>query len=138
MFGETSAINWQVSRVVSTTSDLQMRVNSGQVQLLGVFGEARPPGLVLDSLGINGARLATLLSWDADDWSAHLRARQPDLVVLAYGTNEAGDGTNVKEYYAGYASIVDRIHSVRAACLLVGPTDRQDRAGRSLQRVEEL
>lgn len=133
-----TASRWQISDIVATQPELRIKVVSGHVQLLGLFGEASPPGVVLDSLGINGARLATLLAWDEADWEAHLRARRPDLVVLAYGTNEAGDRTDVNDYYPHYERVVEHIRAAGAVCLLVGPTDRQNDAGVSLERVEEL
>lgn len=129
---------WRVATATSADGFFRLEVAAGEVGLLGVFAETSPPGLVLDALGINGARLSTWLAWDEQDWGAHLRARDPDLVVVAYGTNEAGDRSDVNRYYDGYERVVDHIRSTRAVCLLIGPTDRQDKTGQSLPRVGEL
>lgn len=61
---------------------------SGRPQLFGVVVEGDKPGLVLDTVGLNGARLATFLAWEPDAWSAELARRKPELVVIAFGTNE--------------------------------------------------
>src|SRR5690606_10013694 len=106
--------------------------------LLGVFVEAEQPGIVLDAFGINGARLRTLLAWDGIQWTAHLAQRSASLVVLSYGTNEVGDATKIEDYRADYAEVVARTRHAGAACLLIGPTDRQDKAGATLERAGQL
>lgn len=95
-------------------------------ELFGVIVEARAPGLVMDTLGINGARAATPLAWNTDAWVEEVRAREPDLVVLAYGTNEVGDTAPMSEYRGHYLALLDRIESAapNADCLIIGPTDR--------------
>ncbi|PHA05301.1 hypothetical protein COE65_26830, partial [Bacillus sp. AFS051223] len=47
-------------------------------------------GVIYSALGINGARLDVLDKWQAD-WPDTLKALRPDMVILAYGTNEAFD-----------------------------------------------
>jgi lysophospholipase L1-like esterase len=57
----------------------------------------------------------------------------PALIVLAYGTNEAGDHTWSEEGYAAmFKSLIARCHRLapKAAILVIGPPDRALRAGR--------
>jgi lysophospholipase L1-like esterase len=117
----------------------------GEVGLLGVVAESGEPGVVLDTLGINGAQAATLLLWDPALWAELLRRRDPDLVVLAYGTNEAGDWTaSLAQYRLTLAQLLRQLRAIvpRASCLLVAPGDRAapDRRGgyRTLPRILEL
>ena len=49
------------------------------------------PGVVLHTLGINGARYGTALAWNEEAWLREVARRPPDLVILEYGGNEAGD-----------------------------------------------
>jgi lysophospholipase L1-like esterase len=98
-----------------------------------VIVEAEPsisPGFVLDTLGINGAKFSTILAWDEAAWAAELGRRDPDLVILQYGTNEASD-VNVKpSVFGGHvAKVVARVRRVKpdVDCLVLGPTDRADR-----------
>lgn len=108
------------------------RPTSGSPSFCGVAIETDPaeaPGVVLDTLGINGARYATALSWDEKAWEAEVARRPPDLVVLEYGTNEVGDPS------PAYAStgkdeeaLLARIRKVKpdVDCVVVSATDRAD------------
>lgn len=117
---------------------LEVHVRRGQYLLWGVVVEATQPGLVLDALGINGARLRTLLAWDMEAWRSQLAWRQPHLVVLSYGTNETGDGGDMGRYADNYSDAVKHIHAAGAECMLAGPTDRQDDSGHTMPEVVAL
>lgn len=69
-------------------------------QLGGWWVDNGQPGVLLSSLGINGATLNMLNKWGAD-WHASLQALQPDLLILAYGTNEAfNDELDLDQYHS--------------------------------------
>ncbi len=106
----------------------------GEVNLLGVVLERSRPGVVYDTLGINGAQARTPLLWEPAVFGAALRRRDPDLVVLAYGANEAGlRRFSPRHYRRTVTKLVQRVREAapRASCLLVAPCDRaqQDAAG---------
>jgi lysophospholipase L1-like esterase len=105
-----------------------LRIAARRMEIFGAIGESNEPGLVLDALGINGARIRTMLAWDEGTWLGELAERDPALVVLAYGTNEAGDGVAVDGYAEDYRNVLGRVRVgvPEADCLLVGPTDRGD------------
>jgi lysophospholipase L1-like esterase len=46
-------------------------------------------GLTWETLGLNGAQADLLLLWNEPLFKAHIERRDPALIVLAYGTNEA-------------------------------------------------
>jgi lysophospholipase L1-like esterase len=99
----------------------------GPVTIYGVSLERETPGVVVDSLGINGFRAAGHLLWDEALHTEHLRRRSPDLVVLAYGTNESGDDDQpIEVYERDLRRVLARVQSAvpAASCLLVGPSDR--------------
>jgi len=103
----------------------------GPVRIFGMSMERDTPGVVVDAVGIPGSRAKTHLSWDEALYREHMDKRHPDLVVLAYGTNEAGDDYQpIETYAADLRRVVARIrHSVpQASCLLVGPSDRPNRS----------
>lgn len=112
--------------------DAQHRVEliaagNAPVQLFGVVMERNEPGVVVDSLGIPGSRARYHLLWDDAIYREHLARRKPNLVVLAYGTNESGDDDEpIETYAADLRKVVGRIREVapKASCLLVGPSDR--------------
>lgn len=99
---------------------------NGNVMLFGVVLDKKGPGVVMDSLGINGARATDQLEWDAGLFSQQLERRDPDLVVLAYGTNDIGDDEPVAEYERKLDIVINRVRSAvpEASCLFVGPSDR--------------
>ena len=99
---------------------------NGAVRLFGVAMERDRPGVVVDTLGINGARARYHLLWEDAMYREHLHRRRPDLVVLAYGTNESGDELPIARYEEQLRAVVGRVRETvpNASCLLVGPSDR--------------
>ncbi len=118
---------------------LSIARRGGQPELLGLTVEGSEPGVVLDTLGINGARAATALAWGRESFVTALKTRAPSLVVLAYGTNEAGANTPVERYREHFSALMGRIREAapETSCALFGPTDWV-RGGRTLPRVVEI
>jgi lysophospholipase L1-like esterase len=101
-------------------------LGSSPSRLFGVSIERRQPGLVIDTLGIRGTRAATMLFWDQALWEEPLRQRAPDLVILAYGTNETTDQNQpIEEYASSLERVLARVRQAlpEASCVLVGPGD---------------
>jgi len=99
---------------------------NGEVQLYGAVIERDQPGVVVDTLGINGARARSILKWDQKRWSELLQRRKPDLVILAYGTNEAMDTHEpIRIYREKLNAVLSRLKKTvpKSSCLLIGPTD---------------
>ncbi|HEY0134454.1 MAG TPA: GDSL-type esterase/lipase family protein [Nannocystis sp.] len=103
----------------------------GEVRLFGMVVENDRPGVVVDTLGIGGTRAANQLKWNEHIWSDNLRRRAPDLVVLAYGTNESVDEDQpIETYRKQLREVLARIHRAApsASCMLIGPGDFPFRA----------
>ena len=102
---------------------------------------APTPGVIVDSLGVVGRRLGSLRSWDWSIIGEQLATRDPKLVVLQYGTNEADDPDLDLEAIAKYYD--DTILRIRAAAptasiLILGPPDMGVReAGKSCDRMKK-
>jgi lysophospholipase L1-like esterase len=106
----------------------------GVVTLFGLTLEHGVSGVVLDTLGIPGARARDHLLWDDPLYREHLRKRSPALVVMAYGTNEGMDSDEPLELYESQTrEVIRRIRTTlpSASCLLVGPTDHPQKRGRA-------
>ncbi len=106
--------------------ELRPRGN-GEVRLYGAVMERDAPGVVIDTLGINGARAASMLEWNFGLWKTLVRRRDPALVVLAYGTNESGDVDEpIRIYRRNLRRVLKRVRKAapKASCVLFGPTDR--------------
>ncbi len=99
---------------------------NGAVSFFGVALEADRPGVVIDTLGINGSRETDHLQWDAGLFAQQVARRDPDLVVMAYGTNAVGDDDPLDVYQRRLESVLARLRATapRAACLFIGPSDR--------------
>jgi lysophospholipase L1-like esterase len=104
-------------------------VAPGKARVLGIVAERLNPGVTYDVLGINGARASRLLSWNAAGFANVLTQRKPDLIILAFGTNEAGDSDwTAEEHQQVLTRIVRRLHAAvpKASILIYGPSERGD------------
>lgn len=126
--------------VADAGATLDVGVEAGAPQLFGVLVESVAPGIVLDTLGINGARVATPLAWNEAEWRQALAERAPALVVIVYGTNEAASTLPSARYEKHLNDLVGRVRAAapNADCLIVGPPDMATLAGGSAPRVLEF
>lgn len=111
---------------------------NGPVRLFGVTAETEGAGVVIDTLGIGGARMDSHLHWREDAWIDAVRRRNPDLVTFAYGTNEATNtGLSMAPYEAKLRAVVARLRKAapQASCLFLSPFDfPKNRDGRWVTR----
>ena len=100
----------------------------GEVRLLGVSAERTGPGALVDAIGIRGRQAKDWLDWDQGLLGSGISSLSPDVVVLAYGTNEAASTRyTMQEYRADLAAVLTRLRDVvpqDTPCILVGPSDR--------------
>lgn len=105
----------------------------GEVRVMGVSAENDGPGVIVDAIGVRGRTARSWLRWDTDLSTRAIASLDPDLLVLAYGTNEANDmGLILEDYRNDLRAVLDlaRRAAPDAACILVGPSDR----GKKLMR----
>ena len=98
----------------------------GPVRLFGLSLERDRAGVIVDAMGVPGARIRDRIPWRDDPLREQLAALEPSLIVLAYGTNESGmTGRSLAIYRREVEEAVTRARSVApaAGCLLVGPSD---------------
>ncbi len=99
---------------------------NGPVRVYGLSVERATAGVVVDTLGINGTRAANMLAWDQGLWHAHLKRRAPDLITLAYGTNETVDTNEpIETYERNLRQVLASLRQAlpEASCVLIGPGD---------------
>lgn len=105
----------------------------GPVRLFGWVVE-NETGVTWETLGINGAQADLLLQWDEDLLRSHVARRNPALIVLAYGTNEARrrDWT-YESYREAFAALLSRMRAAApaASILVLGPPDQSVRLRRA-------
>lgn len=72
----------------------------GRVRLFGIRFGKQTPGVVYNSLGLNGASVTVLgRQMNEAHWAAELQHARPDLVILNYGTNESVYASYVDSSY---------------------------------------
>ncbi|HWF45422.1 MAG TPA: GDSL-type esterase/lipase family protein [Bryobacteraceae bacterium] len=95
------------------------------VRLFGWVSE-NLKGVTWETLGINGEQASMLLNWDPVLWTQQIRLRNPALVLIAYGTNEAlSPSWTAEDYRASLLRLIAQFRQAvpNAALLLVGPPD---------------
>lgn len=91
--GPEVKLKYHVVEVADGAHTLEVRTTSdAPTRVFGMRMERDVPGVTLSALGITGARARFLDKQDDAHFAEVLKAAKPDLVVLAFGTNEVGDG----------------------------------------------
>lgn len=136
--GAALAVKYKVVEVPDGAHQLEVRTKSdAPTRLFGMRMERDVPGVTLSALGITGARARFLDKQDDAHWAEVLRAAKPDLVVLAFGTNEVADGRMgfdengqlskdpMGDYERSLGAVMDQVRAAvpDASTMLVGPPD---------------
>jgi lysophospholipase L1-like esterase len=120
---------FEVKAPQSGANSFDVRTVSGEVRLFGAVLENDGPGVVYDSLGVNGAYAGLLASsMNEAHWIEQLQHRNPNLVILNYGTNESQYATpeQLERYDKDLREVVRRVREALPgiAILIVSPMDR--------------
>ena len=102
-------------------------IRPGQVRVLGIDVRQDKGGVIYDALGINGARASRPSLWNWDILSSNLAYSRPNLIVIAYGSNEVTDADlDLKEYQKNFSKLLQNFQQAapQAALLVVSPPDR--------------
>jgi lysophospholipase L1-like esterase len=100
------------------------------VRLFGWVTE-KDRGVTYETLGINGAQASILFRWDEGILASNIARRNPALIVLAYGTNEASNPDWTQETYREmFSALLQRLRqdAPTASILVLGPPDRDYRS----------
>jgi len=96
------------------------------VRLIGWVAE-KGKGITYETLGINGAQASLQFKWDEALQASNIARRNPALIVLAYGTNEAGAPDWTQESYGQmFSALLQRLRQAAptSSILVLGPPDR--------------
>jgi lysophospholipase L1-like esterase len=113
-------------RADAAFSLLQVRLLSGTLRFQGLRFDTTP-ALLLDVFGYPGATAAGWAGLDLGYYRAWFGDDAYDLVLMAFGTNEANDpGFNPEHYRASLTQAVLNLRQFapEAGCLLLAPGDR--------------
>jgi lysophospholipase L1-like esterase len=107
--------------------NLEVRaLDDNPVAVAGVKVGRDGDGVSYVSIGYPGATVQLLQRLDSGNLAQDLRGIAPDVVVLAFGTNEGfNDNLDLAGYIAQYEQIVRRLQSLRPGLriVIVGPAD---------------
>jgi hypothetical protein len=119
-----------LARLDSNTWELKVGPNGARA--FGVTFFTGRPGVIYDSLGLNGAYISVLAKmFNEAHWADELREADPAMVVINYGTNESMYADFVD--YALEKELREVIRRIRAAVpgaaiLVMSPMDRGARS----------
>jgi lysophospholipase L1-like esterase len=131
--GDIKKNNATTVPIPAGTKQVQLRVIGATVQIFGVVFARDARGLTYDSIGLNGASTTVMSrAFNPVTFSTALEHRNPDLVVINYGTNESSFPSYVEKQYE--PELIRAIGRVRAALpnasiLIMSPMDRGERTG---------
>src|SRR6202042_2357938 len=124
------------------TRKVQLTVSGNPVQVFGAAFATNNRGLTYDSIGLNGASTTVMSrAFNPVTFSAALEHRNPDLVVINYGTNESSFPSYVeKQYEPELLRAIGRVRSAlpNASILIMSPMDRGQRAGDTIATMPAI
>jgi lysophospholipase L1-like esterase len=125
---DESAVAYHRVKVKDGAHSLKVVSDSDKpVRMFGIRMERDEPGLSLSAMGITGARARFLDKQDDAHFARVLQAAKPDLVALAFGSNEITDGLMypVKDYRETLVAVMKQVEKAvpDASLMLVGPPD---------------
>lgn len=127
--GESGPGTYQYAATPGVHQYTVRTLSAAPVRLFGWVAQNQT-GVTYETLGINGAQASLMLEWNSAVLASELMTRDPALIVLAYGTNEALSRTWTPEQYrATLTEIIQRLRAALplASILLVGPPDCEHR-----------
>jgi len=113
--------------------EFELYTKSGVTRAFGVVLERDTPGVVVDALGIQGARIRFLDKEDDAHWAEQLAWRKPDLLIYQFGANESGDGFlyAMVDYHRTMKEVIAQGQRAlpESSCLVIGAMDRAAKVG---------
>jgi lysophospholipase L1-like esterase len=115
-------------RVPDGPHRFELSFRGATTRAFGVVLEREVPGVVLDALGVQGARIRFLDQQDDAHYRDELMWRAPSLIAYQFGANESGDGYAypMDEYQKTMQAVIAQGQAAlpEASCLVIGAMDR--------------
>lgn len=126
----TSNADVTLSSALDVREGATFEIRAQRMRLFGVSIEG-PRGVVVDNFGVSNARAEHAERWDDDAFQAGVGALAPDVVFLAYGTNEAVNAEPVAHHTRALEALIDRLRAAApsAACVVIGPSNYPSQRG---------
>ncbi|HLK66902.1 MAG TPA: GDSL-type esterase/lipase family protein [Bryobacteraceae bacterium] len=128
--------------VEPSAGEIEIQVEEGNARLFGLTAAKPGPGVIYDSLGLNGASITVLSRiFNQDHWAAELSHRNPDLVIVNYGTNEADFAAFIEHgYEKELREVIQRIRNAvpESSILVMSPMDRGHRVDGEIETMPTI
>ena len=135
-------VAYETVEVPDGEHEIEVVTEGGTTRMFGVVLERNVPGVVLDALGVQGARIRFLDKQDDAHWAEQLAWRKPDLLVYQFGANESGDGFAypMSEYYKTMLAVLEQGRRAlpQSSCLVLGAMDRASKKDDTLQSMRVI
>ncbi len=119
---------------------LELIIKRGESRLFGVSLERDVPGVILDALGVQGARIRFLDKQNDEHFAERLRWSNPNLLVFQFGANESGDGYaySMPDYQKTMQAVIRQAQAAlpQASCLIIGAMDRARKENGSITSMK--
>jgi lysophospholipase L1-like esterase len=121
---------------------LELRTTGGGpvvISSIGIYNSH--DGLSLSSVGFPGATVSLLNKFAPNLLADDLRRIDPQVVILAFGTNEASnDKLSQASYAATYEGVINKIKAAlpAASIVIVGPADGEERGSKCKGATEQV
>ncbi|HXK18379.1 MAG TPA: GDSL-type esterase/lipase family protein [Polyangiaceae bacterium] len=120
-------------KVADGSHQFSLQTKHGTSRLFGVVLEREGPGVVLDALGVQGARIRFMDKQDDQHWADQLKLRSPNLLVYEFGANESTDGFlySMTDYHRTMREVIEQGKRAlpQSSCLVIGTMDRAAKVG---------
>jgi lysophospholipase L1-like esterase len=137
--GPEKKVAYHEIKVPDGEHELEVVTKKGVSRSFGVIMERDGPGVVLDAIGIQGARVRFLDKQDDAHWAEQLQSRKANLLIYEFGANESGDGFAypMVEYNKTLKEVLRQGKKALpdAGCLIIGAMDRAEKKGTALQSM---
>lgn len=133
---------WQL---VQFNAKLPVTLTAKNPQNMAIGGwwvfNAQNTGAVVSALGINGAELSHINRWNNQAWQNELGQIRPQLIILAYGTNEAYNNVNASHVKSVLTQKIQQIRNASpssAILILSAPESLKSTTGQCGTRPNQL
>lgn len=122
-----SAKKWSFQKISKIKFPLHITALSKGVELGGFFVLAND-GKIIDTLGINGAKVDLYSRWDKKTLIECLKIAPADIYMLGYGSNDAlaGDLTHFSQFYSDFITLLRDTNPTATIILLAPPSITQN------------
>jgi len=137
--GEKKRFRSAIYDVPDGEHEFELQTLKGTSRFFGLVLERNTPGVVLDAIGIQGARIRFLDKQDDAHFAEQLRWRDPALVIYHFGANESADGYaySMSDYYTTMRAVIEQQQKALpdTSCLILAAMDRASRSGDEMKSL---